>query len=231
MAAGTANGRQGHGAERPGRLGAPLDPRAAAGYLEALGRWREDRQRELDQLDQAALAARDGAQLTGDIMLSMALWKAVSDRYELLLATWDSGRVGQAERERMASLIWGRLDATPDPSVLARVSQQAPTPGGAAGLAVSLPEACRLSDALVSQLRVRLALDPSGTEITDRLQAGERVDLEEYIAHCPEAADRIRRLVPALEVLGSESRRAQLLVLARRAAGFFWASVTSRRCR
>ena len=82
----------------PGRLGAPLDPRAAAGYLEALGRWREDRKRELDQLDQAALAARDGAQLTGDIMLSMALWKAVSDRYELLLATWDSGRVGQAER-------------------------------------------------------------------------------------------------------------------------------------
>ena len=61
-------------------------------------------------------------------MLSMALWKAVSDRYELLLATWDSGRVGAAERERMSSLIWGRLDATLDPSLLARSSASAPRP-------------------------------------------------------------------------------------------------------
>ena len=67
-------------------------------------------------------------------MLSMALWKAVSDRYELLLATWDSGRVGP-DRAAAAgrALIWGRLDAA----------------AAASGLAVSLPEACRLSDALV----------------------------------------------------------------------------------
>ena len=83
----------------------------------------------------------------------MALWKAVSDRYELLLATWDSGRVGQTERLRLASLIWGRLDAAT-----------------ASGLSVSLPEACRLSDALVAQLRVRLGLDPSGAEITERIR-------------------------------------------------------------
>jgi serine/threonine protein kinase/tetratricopeptide (TPR) repeat protein len=38
-------------------------------------------------------------------------------------------------------------------------------------------------------------------EITDRLQAGQPVDVEAYVARCPEAAERIRRLVPALEVL------------------------------
>ena len=47
------------------------------------------------ELDRSALAAPNGAAATSDIMLSMALWKAVSDRYELLLATWDSGRVGR----------------------------------------------------------------------------------------------------------------------------------------
>ncbi len=53
----------------------------------------------------------------------------------------------------MSTLIWGRLDAAT-----------------ASGLSVSLPEACRLSDALLSQLRVKLGLDPSGMEITDRVR-------------------------------------------------------------
>ena len=46
------------------------------------------------------------------MLLSMALWKAVADRHDLLVATWDSGRVGQAELERLSTLVWGRLDAT-----------------------------------------------------------------------------------------------------------------------
>ena len=37
--------------------------------------------------------------VTGDIMLSLALWKAVSDRYEQLRSVWDSGRIGISERE------------------------------------------------------------------------------------------------------------------------------------
>ena len=41
----------------------------------------------------------------------MALWKAVADRYDLLVATWDSGRVGPTELERLSTLVWGRLDA------------------------------------------------------------------------------------------------------------------------
>ena len=85
----------------------------------------------------------------------------MADRYEQLQRVWDSGRVGVTEREKLSSLIWGRLDAAYDTS----------------GLAVSLPEACRLSDALVSQLRVRLGLDVSALETTDRI-ADLRAQLE-----------------------------------------------------
>ena len=42
----------------PGRIGAAVTPEDALGYLEALGAWRDQRRGELDQLDQAAMAAR-----------------------------------------------------------------------------------------------------------------------------------------------------------------------------
>lgn len=154
----------------PGRMGEPLDPTAVLAYLEALGRWVTDRKNELDQLDRAALASPDSASLTHDVMLSMALWKSVSDRETLLRTTWDSGRVGRVERERMASLVWGRMDATVDPALVARSSAVPSVAGTTGGLSVSLPEACRLSDALAAQLRVRLAFDPSGLVTADRIR-------------------------------------------------------------
>ena len=48
----------------PGRIGQPVDPQEALTYLTDLGRWRDQRRAELDQLDQAALSApaRPGAQ-------------------------------------------------------------------------------------------------------------------------------------------------------------------------
>ncbi len=147
----------------PGRMGTAVEPNAAMAYLEQLGRWRDERRTELDQLDEAALQAPNGAAATSDITLSMALWKAVSDRYELLLITWNSGQVGPNERMRLATLIWGRLDA-------AELTGERLGAAGASGLSVSLPEACRLSDALVSQLRVRLGLAVSGAEITGRIR-------------------------------------------------------------
>ena len=137
----------------PGRMGAEVQPQQAQAYLAQLGQWRDARRAELDQLDQAALQSVNGAAATGDITLSMALWQAVSDRYEQLLTIWDSGRVGLTERLQLATLIWGRLDAA-----------------AASGLSVSLPEACRLSDALASSLRVRLGLEVSGAEITERIR-------------------------------------------------------------
>ncbi len=167
-------------------------------YLDQLGRWRDERRTELDQLDEAALQAPNGSAAISDITLSMALWKAVSDRYEQLLATWDSGRVGPTERTRLANLIWGRLDAAT-----------------ASGLSVSLPEACRLSDALVSQLRVRLGLEVSGAEITARIRQlraqmeriRDQVDLEPAGDAYQEAAKTQSRLARRLAELADKSGR------------------------
>ena len=182
----------------PGSIGVAIETQAAAVYLDQLGQWRETRRRELDDLDRSALAATNGAAATSDILLSMALWKAVSDRYELLLATWDSGRVGQTERLRLASLIWGRLDAAT-----------------ASGLSVSLPEACRLSDALVAQLRVRLGLDPSGAEITERIRQlraqmeriRDQVDLEPAGSAQQQAAADQARMARRLKEIADKAGR------------------------
>ena len=182
----------------PGRMGEALDARAAQVYVDELGRWRDGRRGELDELDKAALQATTGSSATGDILLSMALWKAVSDRYELLLATWNSGRVGATELTRMSTLIWGRLDAST-----------------ASGLSVSLPEACRLSDALLSQLRVKLGLDPSGMEITERIRQlraqmeriREQIDLEPAGAAQQQAALEQSRLARRLRELADKASR------------------------
>jgi len=159
----------------PGSIGSTISSDEALHYLEALGTWRDQRRAELDRLDEAARTSPDadpatGATgmtgLTGDVMLSMALWKAVADRHDLLVATWDSGRVGPAERERLSTLIWGRLDATLDPQLARRPD----VPSSSGALAVSLPEAMRLSDALAASLRTRLSLDPSDADVTSRLR-------------------------------------------------------------
>ncbi len=155
-----------HAPVAPGRLGEPVEVVAMQTYLADLDSWVRYRKDELAELDAAALASPETGlrkdELTDDMTLSMALWKAVADRLQLLLAVWDGGRVLEPERERLATLIHGRLDATLDPEVLARSAHAARTPGTTSGaLAVSLPEACRLSDALAGQLRQRLALDPA----------------------------------------------------------------------
>ena len=89
-------------------------------YLTALDQWVRFRKDELDELDAAALSSPRKDELTDDMTLSMALWKAVADRQQLLLAVWDGGRVLVAERERLATLVWGRLDATLDAAVVAK---------------------------------------------------------------------------------------------------------------
>lgn len=158
----------------PGQIGTAITPEDALHYLEALRTWRDQRKSELDQLDQAALEASDndpatgpaGSGVTGDVLLSMALWKAVADRHDLLLATWDSGRVGQAERERLSTLIWGRLDATLDP----RLARRPDVPSSSGALALSLPEAMRLSDALAASLRARLSLDAGDADVSGRVR-------------------------------------------------------------
>lgn len=172
----------------PGRLGQPLVAQDALQYLAALGSWRDERKRELDLIDEAALAARDGSAHTGDLLLSMALWKAVADRHDLLVATWDSGRVGPAELERLSTLVWGRLDTA--------VSRNPASAGGA--LAVSLPEACRLSDALAASLRARLGIDASEADVQARLRSLRA------------SVERVRDLVEREPALGRQGATATL---------------------
>ena len=135
----------------PGRLGERIDPSLLQTYLVQLETWVRLRRAELDEIDQAALASPQKDAVAGDVVLSMALWKSVADRYSEMWRAWDGGRVGPTERERLSTLIWGRLDA--------------------AGAAASVPEACRLSDALTSQLRARLSLSPAAAENARRLQS------------------------------------------------------------
>lgn len=194
----------------PGRLGVPLHPEQARRYLGELVTWVAERRRELDLLDAAVLRSPHRSQLTKDMMLSLALWKAVKDRLDLLLATWDSGRVGLTERERMAALIWGRLDATLDPSLLAgRAEKDVPEGLGSdvSGLSVSLPEACRLSDAMAAQLRTRLALDPDADQVTARLR--------ELRAQVERIRDQVALEPPALRA----APEAKLADLSTRVAG------------
>ncbi len=132
----------------PGAMGQAPQPAPLRDYLAGLEAWIRGRRAELDALDSAALAAGRGAEVSADMALSLSLWKAVSDRYQVMFATWDGGRVLQAEREKIAALIWGRLD----------------TQG------VALPEACRLSDALAAQLRTKLSLTPGADKAAARIR-------------------------------------------------------------
>ncbi|MDV3296763.1 MAG: hypothetical protein LOY01_13290 [Brachybacterium paraconglomeratum] len=145
----------------PGSLGADVPAPELLRYLDAMLRWRDQRRTELEVLDRAAMELPDPqerAAVTPDVTLSMTLWQAVADRLELLMATWDSGRVGENERRRITTLVWGTLE-------------QPGSRAGAQALAVSLPEACRLSDSLATSLRSRLRLDGSDPRTTERLTA------------------------------------------------------------
>lgn len=132
----------------PGAMGRAPEPAPLRDYLAALEAWIRVRRAELDALDGAALGAGRGAEVGSDMALSLTLWKAVSDRYQVMFATWDGGRVLQAEREKIAAQIWGRLD----------------------GPGMAVPEACRLCDALVAQLRTRLSLTPGADRAAARVK-------------------------------------------------------------
>lgn len=141
----------------PGRLGQAPSVQEMLAYLGALDAWLGQRRAELDSLDSQILAAGRQAEFDADMTLSMSLWQAVRNRQAQLLTTWDSGRVGPIELERLSGLIWGRLDTGTGGDQIA-------------SLAVSLPEAGRLSDALVDQLRTRLNTDPQAEQHLIRLR-------------------------------------------------------------
>lgn len=175
----------------PARWGEPVEQTAMLRYLEQLGQWRDGRRTELEELDRAALAAPEADAVTADVTLSMALWQAVAARSDELERVWDSGRVGPVELQRLSSLVWGRLDAAG---------------AGGTALAVSLPEACRLSDALAAQLRQRLSLDPVG------------LDLAAHLRSLRASLERIRDLIGAEPGGARDAAEQQLYRLDRRMA-------------
>ena len=133
---------------RPVGSATPWSPQDRCATCEALGTWRDERKAELDVLDEAAL----GAWTRPRHRRPAALDGAVEGRRGPLrpaVATWDSGRVGPTELERLSTLVWGRLDATNSPRLAVRCRRWRASPS-------SLPEACRLSDALAASLRARL---------------------------------------------------------------------------
>ena len=172
----------------PGRLGEPVDLMELRTYLIELDGWLDARRGELEALDEAVRTSEHAEALTPDIALGLQLWQAIQNRYRRLLQVWDRGRVGRKEREQLASLVWGRLDEG--------------AWGGSTGSGLSLPEACRMSDALTGQLRSRLQLDPAGTEAVGRLRdlRASMERLRDQVAlEPPETQGRARAQLGALE--------------------------------
>lgn len=173
--------------EAPGRLGEAVEPEQLQDYLARLETWLHARRRELDRFDAQALAHGRGEEVAADMALALALWKAIGDRVHLLAATFDAGRLLAQDREQMAALIWGRLDGA---------TLQVP-----GGLSVSLPEACRLADALAAQVRSRLELLPEAARDGARIRdlRAQVARLEDQVGLEPDAArDRAVHRVAAL---------------------------------
>lgn len=162
----------------PGQLGVAARPTEMLEYLGLLDTWLAERRAELDALDAQILATGRQQELTGDMSLAMALWQAAKTRQGLLLNAWDSGRVGPKELDQLSGLIWGRLDTATSPVT------------ALASMAVSLPEAGRLCDALVAQLRTRLNTDPNAEQ--------QQIRLRDLRAQAERIRDQIGLEPPAL---------------------------------
>ena len=124
-------------------------------YLAELGRWRMRREHELRALDEVTRTHDDRDDLNADLTTSMALWHAVAQRHDLLMTTWEASS-GDGERDWVGQLIWGLLEM-PD--------------GDAQALAIPLPEAMRLSDALAASLRARTGVEGDDVSPRERVAA------------------------------------------------------------
>lgn len=198
----------------PGRLGEAIPAVALLDYQAELDRWLADRRTELNRLDQAAQAAAatesgtsgGAGSFVGDVVLAMTMWESVRSKAEELRTLWDSGRADAMARERMSRVIWGRLDGAAVPGD--------PT---AATSTVSLAEATTLTDALIRQLRTRLAFDADQADVLARLRAVRAAlvraaDLVADADRTPDprddaAASEVARLSHTLERLSAQATR------------------------
>lgn len=144
----------------PGSVQEPPTTQEMLAYLDSLGEWVASKRADLDRVDaRVGLGGREGI---ADMTTIMTVWQAVDTRYRDLVKVWDSGRVVDADLKKMATMIWSNLNdmLTPGTSLAT---------GG--GLAVSLPEACRMLEALIIQLNARFQLAQVPTELSTRVQA------------------------------------------------------------
>ncbi len=192
----------------PGALGVPVHAADAQDYLRALREWVAQRRADLDEVDAAVLKLPPGEQaaITTDLTVALTFWKAVSDRLVLLETTFDGGRVGPKEAERLSTLIHGRLDST------ATHELSLPTSGS---LAVTLPEACRLLDSLTRTLQARASLAPGAAEASQRIvlvraaveRTRDQIPLVPAGPQRDDAADRLARAEKRLSELVDRARR------------------------
>lgn len=160
--------------EPPAEPGMVPPDEATDRYLSDLAHWRLRREHELRALDELTRTHGDREELNPDVTFAMSLQHAISQRHDLLMTTWQDAHEGNGERQWLARLMWGVLEM----------------PGGdARALALPLPDALRLSDALAASLRARVQAD-------DQADVGERLDRLD---------DNTVRVRQALEDRGSDA--------------------------
>lgn len=168
-------------------------------YVSELARWRMRRDHELRALDELTRSHAERDDLVEDLTASMTIFHAVAQRHDLLMAAWGQGdgttdgSRGQDERDWVGQLVWGVLEL----------------PGGdAEALALPLPDALRLSDALAASLRGRVGADDDDVPLGERLDATRahlarvREQVESRTA-VPEGDDLPQRLHATQERLDS----------------------------
>ncbi|MDR0960188.1 MAG: hypothetical protein LBM23_07540 [Propionibacteriaceae bacterium] len=167
----------------PGSIDQPGSPQEYLAYLDDFGQWVADLRQQIDTIDAELLKRGLSEEATADVAVALTIWQTVKNRYDDLVRTWDSGRVGPTELDRLTRLIWGRLgdEANPGDALATR------------HLALNLPEACRLAEALTSQLVDDYDLTPVTREMSARLEAlrAQVERLREQVALEP-AADQPR---------------------------------------
>ncbi len=143
----------------PGNPQTTVTAQQMLAYLGQLGPWIDDSRRQLDRLDQKIQTNSPGAGVQ-DMAMTLTVWQAINTRYLDLTKVWDSGRVGEVELKKLTGLIWGNLNDMLTPGA---------TINSGGGLALSLPEACRMLEALISQLTSRYQLAPVPTQVSARI--------------------------------------------------------------
>lgn len=182
--------------------GSPQKPPTAQqslAYLDALGQWIDDCKADIDRLDERV---RDKGPFEGiqDIAMTLTVWQAIQHRYSDLLKVWDNGRADEVVLAKLSALTWANLNdmLTPGASIAT---------GG--GLALSLPEACRMLEALIAQMSSHYQLvqlpDQTSSRVAALLAQVERIRDQAKL----DAPDVRERTTPLVDNLAADT---QLLV-------------------